>query len=90
MQAMIYTAPNRIELHDVPAPRPGAGSQRLRVDAVGLCGSDLHTAIAALAQGRFGDLAWVEERTLSQGPAAFGDMVEGRVAAAKIVLRPGA
>jgi 2-desacetyl-2-hydroxyethyl bacteriochlorophyllide A dehydrogenase len=42
MQALIYAAPNRIELHDVPAPQPQAGSLRLRVDAVGICGSDLH------------------------------------------------
>lgn len=51
---------------------------------------DLQAAVAALAQGSFGDLAWVEERALSQGPAAFDDLVAGRVAAAKIVLRPGA
>jgi 2-desacetyl-2-hydroxyethyl bacteriochlorophyllide A dehydrogenase len=51
--------------------------------------ADLHTAVAALAAGSFGDLAWVEERALSQGAAAFDDLVAGRVAAAKIVLRPG-
>ena len=47
---------------------------------------------AAFRDGWFltGDLAWVEERALSQGPAAFDDLVAGRVAAAKIVLRPGA
>jgi NAD(P)-dependent dehydrogenase (short-subunit alcohol dehydrogenase family) len=46
---------------------------------------------AAGAEAAFveGDLAWVEERALSQGPAAFDDLVAGRVAAAKIVLRPG-
>ena len=55
--------------------------------------ADLQAAVAALAEGKqgsFGDLAWVEERALSQGPAAFDDLVAGRVAAAKIVLRPGA
>ena len=52
--------------------------------------ADLRTAVAALADGSFGDLAWVEQRALSQGPAAFDDLVAGRVAAAKIVLRPGA
>jgi alcohol dehydrogenase len=51
---------------------------------------DLQAAVEALAQGSFGDLTWVEERALSQGPAAFDDLVAGRVAAAKIVLRPGA
>jgi threonine dehydrogenase-like Zn-dependent dehydrogenase len=52
--------------------------------------ADLHTAVAALAAGHFGDLAWVEERALSAGAKAFDDLVAGRVAAAKIVLRPGA
>jgi 2-desacetyl-2-hydroxyethyl bacteriochlorophyllide A dehydrogenase len=50
--------------------------------------SDLQAAVAALASGGFGDLAWVEERPLSQGSQAFEDLVAGRVASAKIVLRP--
>jgi threonine dehydrogenase-like Zn-dependent dehydrogenase len=41
MQALIYTAPNRVESQEAPAPRPAPGSQRLRVDAGGICGSDL-------------------------------------------------
>jgi alcohol dehydrogenase len=51
--------------------------------------ADLAEAVAALHAGRFGDLAWVEQRPLSQGAEAFGDLVAGRVASAKIVLRPG-
>ncbi len=50
---------------------------------------DLHSAVTLLDQGGFGDLAWVEERALSEGAAAFNDLVAGRVASAKIVLRPG-
>jgi 2-desacetyl-2-hydroxyethyl bacteriochlorophyllide A dehydrogenase len=50
--------------------------------------SDLQAAVAALTSGGFGDLAWVEERPLSQGSQAFEDLVAGRVASAKIVLRP--
>ncbi len=102
MQALVYTAPNRIELHDVARPAAQDGSVRLRVDAVGICGSDLHAfkghdprrnppldAQAAAAQvGEFGGLRWVEERTLADGAAAFADLVSGRVGAAKILLRP--
>lgn len=51
--------------------------------------ADLHAAVALLADGGFGALGWVEERALSQGAAAFDDLLAGRVAAAKIVLRPG-
>jgi 2-desacetyl-2-hydroxyethyl bacteriochlorophyllide A dehydrogenase len=52
--------------------------------------ADMHGAVAALARGEFGDLAWVEELALADGPAAFADLVSGRVAAAKILLRPHA
>ena len=50
--------------------------------------SDLRAAAQALHEGAFGDLAWVEERPLADGAAAFRDLHEGRSAAAKIVLRP--
>jgi alcohol dehydrogenase len=50
--------------------------------------ADLRATVAALHQGVFGDLAWVEERPLAQGAAAFRDLAAGRSAAAKIVLRP--
>lgn len=50
--------------------------------------ADLRAAVAALAAGAFGDLAWVEERPLAEGAAAFRDLHEGRSPAAKIILRP--
>jgi len=50
--------------------------------------ADLRAAVQALHQGAFGDLAWVEERPLSEGAAAFRDLHEGRTAAAKVLLRP--
>jgi 2-desacetyl-2-hydroxyethyl bacteriochlorophyllide A dehydrogenase len=50
--------------------------------------ADLRATVAALHDGAFGDLAWVEERPLADGAAAFRDLAAGRSAAAKIVLRP--
>ena len=50
--------------------------------------ADLRATVAALYNGAFGDLAWVEERRLDEGAAAFADLHHGRTAAAKIVLRP--
>jgi alcohol dehydrogenase len=50
--------------------------------------SDLRATVKALHEGVFGDLAWVEERPLAAGAAAFDDLHHGRSAAAKIVLRP--
>jgi alcohol dehydrogenase len=50
--------------------------------------ADLNATVAALYRGTFGDLAWVEERSLADGASAFADLDGGRTAAAKIVLRP--
>ncbi len=50
--------------------------------------ADLRATVGALHRGVFGDLAWVEERTLAQGPQAFVDLDLGKSASAKIVLRP--
>jgi alcohol dehydrogenase len=50
--------------------------------------ADLKATVAAVHRGTFGDLAWVEERSLADGAAAFADLDQGRTAAAKIVLRP--
>jgi alcohol dehydrogenase len=49
--------------------------------------ADLRATVRALHAGTFGDLAWVEERALADGAAAFRDIHDGR-AAAKIVLLP--
>lgn len=50
--------------------------------------ADLRAAAAALHEGAFGDLAWVEERPLADGARAFEDLDQGRTPAAKILLRP--
>lgn len=50
--------------------------------------ADLRATVDALHRGVFGSLAWVEERTLAQGPQAFVDLDQGHSASAKIVLVP--
>ena len=50
--------------------------------------ADLRATVRALHAGVFGDLRWVEERSLAEGAAAFADLYHGRSAAAKILLRP--
>ncbi|HWQ33620.1 MAG TPA: alcohol dehydrogenase catalytic domain-containing protein [Blastocatellia bacterium] len=42
MQALTVTAPEQIELRDIPQPVPGAREVLLRTDGVGLCGTDFH------------------------------------------------
>jgi len=50
--------------------------------------ADLRASVRGLHEGAFGDLAWIEERPLSEGARAFQDLDQGRSAAAKILLRP--
>ena len=42
MKALIYTGPEALEVRDVAMPVAGPGEQLIRVDAVGICGSDMH------------------------------------------------
>lgn len=42
MKAMVLTAYGRLELAEMPAPEPGPGEVLVRVEACGICGSDVH------------------------------------------------
>ena len=42
MKALVYTQPNEVQLHDRPEPEMAAGDVLLRIDAAGICGSDMH------------------------------------------------
>ena len=42
MKALVYTGTHTMEYRDAPDPSLAAGEVVLRIDAVGICGSDLH------------------------------------------------
>lgn len=42
MKALVYTQPHEVQLHDRPEPELVDGEVILRIDAVGICGSDMH------------------------------------------------
>ena len=42
MKQAIMTEPGKIKIHEVPAPTPGPGEVLLRVQRIGVCGSDIH------------------------------------------------
>jgi 2-desacetyl-2-hydroxyethyl bacteriochlorophyllide A dehydrogenase len=42
MKALVYTAPDEVTFRDEPEPAFGAGDVLIEVDAVGICGSDMH------------------------------------------------
>ena len=49
---------------------------------------DLRATMMLLHNGSLGDLGWLEQRSLDEGASAFDDLLHGRSAAPKIVLRP--
>src|SRR4051812_7951140 len=42
MKALVYTGPHALECRDAPEPTPGNDEVLVRVEAVGICGSDMH------------------------------------------------
>ena len=42
MKQAVMTNPGKIEIHEVPAPTPGPGEVLLRIQRIGVCGSDIH------------------------------------------------
>jgi alcohol dehydrogenase len=49
---------------------------------------DLQATVNLLARNAFGNLSWVEKRSLDDGPKAFSDLHAGKTAAAKVLLKP--
>ncbi len=42
MKALVHTAPFSFEYREVEEPRPGSGELLIRIESVGICGSDVH------------------------------------------------
>ncbi len=42
MKALVYTAPEEVTYRDEPEPEPAPGDAVVRIDSVGICGSDMH------------------------------------------------
>jgi L-iditol 2-dehydrogenase len=59
----------QFRLSDIPQPEPGPGEIRVRVGAVGLCGSDLHN----YSEGSVGDMPCVYPMVVGHEPAGTVD-----------------
>lgn len=79
MKALVYTGSEQTELRDEPAPEVGPGEALVEVEAVGICGSDMHAW-----HGR--DPRRVPPLIL--GHEACGRVLEGSVPGARVVLNP--
>jgi L-iditol 2-dehydrogenase len=65
MKAVVYRGPGQIAVEEVPVPKPGPGEMLVRVDACGICPTDLKKI----------------EKGLLPGPRIFGHEIAGTVAA---------
>lgn len=65
MKALVYTGARRLEIRDVPDPVPGPDEVRVRVEASGICGSDIH--------------AWLGHDERRPAPLILGHEVAGTV-----------
>ena len=66
-EAVVYRGPGRSAVEDVPVPEPGPGEMLVRVDACGICPTDLKKI----------------EKGLLPGPRIFGHEIAGTVAGAR-------
>lgn len=64
MKAVVYRGKGELRVEDVPVPEPGKGEMLVRVDACGICPTDLKKI----------------ESGLLAGPRVFGHEIAGRVA----------
>jgi alcohol dehydrogenase len=79
MKALVYTKPLEVTYREEPDPAAPAGEALVRVDAVGICGSDMH--------GYHGhDPRRVPPLVL--GHEAAGEIVAGRGKGRRVVLNP--
>ena len=72
----------RIEVQEVPLREPGPREVRVRVRAVGVCGSD--TAYYRI--GRIGD--WIVDGPIILGHEAAGEVIEGPLAGKRVTMNP--
>lgn len=79
MKALVYTGPQALALRDEPDPSPAADEVRVRIEAVGICGSDMHAYLGH------------DERRpapLILGHEAAGRVLDGRLAGRRVTINP--
>jgi L-gulonate 5-dehydrogenase len=74
MLKSLTTAPGRMEVREAPEPEPDTGQALIRVEAVGLCGSDFHLFLGDHPYARFPQ---TQGHEFSGVVEAFGPGYEG-------------
>ena len=93
--SMHATAPGGVFLHiGLMDNNGGIDARKMTLSEIVVIGAytythtDLQMAASKLASGAYGNLEWVLTRPLEQGPETFRELLDGRIAAPKVVLMP--
>jgi L-iditol 2-dehydrogenase len=88
MRVARVMGPRAIRLDEAPVPAPGPGEALVRIEAVGICGSDLHY----YAHGRIGDTRFPSGHILGHEVAgvveALGPGTTGPAAGTRVAVDP--
>lgn len=79
MKALVYTGPGKVEYRDEPEPARQTDDVLVKVDAVGICGSDMHAFLGH------------DERRVAPlilGHEASGTVVDGALRGKRVVINP--
>ncbi len=79
MKALVYTGPENLDYRDVPDPTVSDGAALIRIEAVGICGSDMHAFLGH------------DERRpapLILGHEASGTIVQGAGEGRRVTINP--
>ncbi|NQV83515.1 MAG: alcohol dehydrogenase catalytic domain-containing protein [Rhodospirillales bacterium] len=79
MKALVYTGPEQIDFRDEPDPSPADGEAIVKVEAVGICGSDMHAYRGHDAR---------RPAPLILGHEACGIVQGGKFAGKRVTLNP--
>ncbi len=85
MKQAVMTAPGVILIHEIEAPQPGPGEVLLRIQRIGVCGSDVHVYHG---MHPFTSYPVVQGHEYSASIEAIGSGVEGLEAGMKVTSMP--
>ena len=89
MKAVVMHGPRDMRMEERDIPTPGPGELLVKIEYVGICGSDMHF----LEEGRLGN--WVVDKPLILGHEAAGEVavvgpgVSGFAVGDKVTMEPG-
>lgn len=90
MRAAVLVAPQKLMIQERPIPQPGRGEVRVRIKAVGICGSDAHYFF----EGRIGNQVVKYPTVLGHEPAgiidALGEGVQSLSPGMRVAVEPAA